>query len=304
MMNIKKESTGHYKEIQRVLWVVLFLNWGVALAKIFFGLVSHSASMTADGFHSFSDGASNIVGLVGIAFASRPKDADHPYGHKKFETFFSLGIAFMLGLVCFELIQEGFRRVQHPGVPDVSIFSFIVMFGTIIVNIAVMKYEHRRGLALQSDILVSDAKHTRADILTSISVIVSLIAVKFGFPIVDAITTLVIAFFIAHAAYEIIKDGCRTLCDEVVIKDIGKIEHIVLSVKGVRACHKIRTRGRHDDVNLDMRVHLDADLSLERSHHISHEIEGAIKAGFPEVSDVIIHVEPTARRRSHKVAGL
>jgi cation diffusion facilitator family transporter len=299
-MHVKKENAGHYKEIQRVLWVVLFLNWGVALAKIFFGLISHSASMTADGFHSFSDGASNIVGLVGVAFASRPKDADHPYGHKKFETFFSLGIAFLLGLVCFELVQEGFRRLQHPSAPEVSIFSFVVMAGTMIVNIAVMNYERRKGLALQSDILVSDAKHTKADILTSFSVIVSLIAVKLGFPVVDAVTTLVIALFIAHAAYEIIKDGCRTLCDEVVIKDIGKIEDIVLSVKGVRACHKIRSRGRKDDVNLDLRVHLDPDLPLERAHQISHEIERAIKAGFPEVSDVIIHVEPEARAAAHK----
>lgn len=303
-MNLKEKNTGHYREIQRVLWIVLFLNWVVALAKIVVGLITHSASMTADGFHSFSDGASNIVGLVGVAFASQPQDEDHPYGHKKFETFFSLGISFLLGLVCFELVQEGIRRLQHPAIPDVSVISFVVMAGTMVVNIAVMSYERRKGLALQSDILVSDAMHTKADILTSFSVIVSLIAVKMGFPIVDAVTTVVIALFIAHAAYEIIKDGCRTLCDEAVIKDTRKIENIVLGVNGVKACHKIRSRGRKDDINLDLHVHLDPDLPLERSHQISHEIERAIKAGFPEVSDVIIHVEPMAKGASHKPDGI
>jgi len=303
-MSLKSGNMGRYQEIQRVLWVVLFLNWGVALAKIIFGLLSRSASMTADGFHSFSDGASNIIGLVGVAVASRPKDEDHPYGHKKFETFFSLGIAFLLGLVCFELLQEGFRRLHNPGIPEVSVFSFVVMFGTIIVNITVMNYERRKGMALQSDILVSDAMHTKADILTSFSVIASLVAVKMGFPILDAVATLVIALFIAHAAYEIIKDACRTLCDETVIKDTSKIEKIVLSVPGVKDCHKIRSRGRQDDVNLDLHVHLAPDLPLERTHQISHEIERAIKANINEVSDVLVHVEPAGGDDSPEVGKL
>jgi cation diffusion facilitator family transporter len=298
-MNLKEENVGHYQEIQRVLWVVLLLNWGVALAKIVFGTFSRSASMTADGFHSLSDGASNIVGLVGIAFASRPKDSDHPYGHKKFETFFSLGIAFLLGLVCFELVQEGIRRLHSLRIPDVSIFSFVVMIGTMIVNIAVMNYERNKGKALQSDILVSDAMHTRADILTSFSVIVSLLAVKLGFPILDAVTTLIIALFIARAAYGIIKDSSHTLCDETVIKDTGKIENIVLSVNGVKSCHKIRSRGRKDDVNLDLHVHLEPNLPLEGVHQISHEIERRIKESFIEISDVIVHVEPAAKNKEY-----
>ncbi len=300
-MNFKKNDAEHYREIRHVLGTVLALNWGVALAKIMFGLLSRSASMTADGFHSFSDGASNIVGLVGITVAAQPKDDDHPYGHKKFETFFSLGIAFLLGLVCFELGQKGFERLYHPQHPDVSLLSFVVMIVTILVNIAVMKYERRKGMELQSDILSSDAMHTRADILTSFSVILSLIAVKLGFPILDAITTLIIALFIAHAAYDIIKESCRTLCDEVVIKDTSGIEKIVLSIKGVKECHKIRSRGRRDDINLDLHVHLDPGLNLEKTHQISHEIEGQIKSRYNEISDVFVHVEPAARRPKSQV---
>jgi cation diffusion facilitator family transporter len=294
LMKTKKNSDRHYHEIHRVLLVVLLLNWSVAAAKVIFGIISRSSSMTADGLHSFSDGASNIVGLIGVAFASRPKDDDHPYGHKKFETFFSLGIAFLLGIVCFELIQKGLGSLHNPEIPEVSVFSFAVMIVTMIVNISVMKYEHSKGKALQSDILVSDAKHTKADILTSFSVIISLIAVKIGFPILDAVTTLVIAFFIAHAAYEIVKDACRTLCDETVIKDTDMIKTVVMSVNGVKACHKIRSRGRKDDISLDLHVHLDPDLPLDRTHQISHEIERRIKTKFSEVTDVIIHVEPAA----------
>ncbi len=291
-MNIKKENTERYQEIQRVLCVVLLLNWGVALAKIVFGLFSHSGSMTADGFHSLSDGASNIIWLVGVAIASRPKDECHPYGHKKFETFFSLGIAFLLSMVCFELVQEGIRRLRNPGIPDVSIYSFVVMITTMIVNIVVMNYERAKGKILQSDILVSDAMHTQADTLTSFSVILSLVAVKLGFPILDPIVTLVIALFIAYAAYKIVRDGCRILCDETAIKDTSRVENIVLGVEGVIACHKIRSRGRKDDIHLDLHVHLDSDLSLEKTHQISHKIEHILKESLLEISDVMIHVEP------------
>ncbi len=288
----KQNNLGHYGEIRRVLWIVLVLNWAVATAKLVVGILSRSASMTADGCHSFADGASNIVGLVGVAFASAAQDEDHPYGHKKFETFFSLGIAFMLGLVCVQLVQEGIRRLQHQVAPEVSLLSFIVMGGTLAVNVAVMTYELAKGRALKSDILVSDALHTKADILTSLSVIVSLVAVELGFPFVDAAMTLVIACFIAHAAFEIIKESASVLCDEAVIKDTTKIEAVVLAVAGVKSCHKIRSRGRKDDVNVDLHVQLDPLMPLEKAHAISHEIEWAIKDNFSEVSDVIVHVEP------------
>lgn len=288
-------KAGHFQEIRRVLWIVLILNWAVALAKVIVGLLSRSASMTADGFHSFADGASNIVGLVGVAFASADKDADHPYGHKKFETFFSLGIAFMLGLVCVQLFQGGIHRLLHPTTPEVSLLSFVVMGGTLLVNILVMTYEHRKGVALKSDILVADAKHTKADILTSLTVIASLIAVELGFPIMDALMTLVISGFIAHAAFEIIQDSAKVLCDEAVIKDTKKLEAVVLTVAGVKSCHKIRSRGRQDDVNVDLHVQLDPMMPLEKAHAISHEIEDMIKRVMPEVSDVIVHVEPVRK---------
>lgn len=291
----ERNDAVRYLEIRRVLVMVLLLNWGVALAKLLLGLASRSASMTADGFHSFSDGISNMVGLVGVYVASRPRDEAHPYGHKKFETFFTLGIAFLLGLVCFELAREGFDRLFHPVTPEVSWLSFAVMISTLLVNFVVMGYEHRKGKVLQSDLLVSDAMHTRADILTSFSVIVSLVAVQLGWPVLDAVITLLIALFIGHAAYEIILESARVLCDESVIKDVSRIEEIVLSVKGVSSCHKIRSRGRADDIHLDLHVQMSGDISLEKAHATGHAIEGAIKDQVAGITDVIVHVEPARR---------
>lgn len=282
----------HYRNIKRILFIVLVLNWLVAAAKIIFGLLSRCGSMTADGFHSLSDGTSNIIGLIGISFACQPEDRDHPYGHKKYETLYSLVIAAFLFIVSFNIIKGGIMRLYHPVTPEIDIKSFAVMLVTICINIAVMKYEYNRGKSLQSDILISDSLHTRTDILTSLSVIISLIVTKMGHPIIDPVVTIMISLFIAYSAFEIIKQGSGVLCDTAAIVDIKKIVDIVLKIKGVKNCHKIRTRGRPDDIYVDLHVEVRPDMHMDEAHKISYTIETEIQKEIPGITDVVVHMEP------------
>jgi cation diffusion facilitator family transporter len=163
---------------------------------------------------------------------------------------------------------------------------------TLAVNVWVMRYEHKKGKTLKSDILVSDSMHTRADIFISLSVIIALIFIKLGFPIFDPIVMIIISLFIAHSGFEIIRESSRVLCDMAPIVDIKKIEDIVLGVRGVKACHKIRTRGRIDDIYIDMHVQVKPDMHMDEAHKISYKIEEAVKNGIPGVSDVVVHMEP------------
>lgn len=284
-----------YRRIRWILIVILALNWAVAAAKMLIGFMTRCQSMTADGLHSLSDGASNIIGLIGITLSARPVDEDHPYGHKKYETFFSLGIAALLMLVCFNLIRESVVRIFHPVVPQVGLISFIVMIVTIAVNTLVVKYEYGRGKELHSDLLVADSMHTRADIYTSLSVIAALVGIKLGFPIIDPVATFIIAVFIGYAAFEIIRDASRILCDTVAIMDSGKISSIVMGVKGVKACHKIRTRGRPDDICIDLHVQVEAAMKIEDAHKVCYAVEAALKKDIPEATDVLVHIEPKAK---------
>ncbi len=288
-----------YLKIRWVLIYVLLLNWGVAAVKLFYGILTRSASMTADGFHSFSDGSSNIMGLIGIWVASRPIDESHPYGHKKYETLTSVGIAILLFLVCFNVVREGVLRFIHPVVPRVDITSFLVMGITLAINIAVMTYEKRAGIILKSDILISDALHTRADILTSSSVIVTLIGIKFGYPVLDPIASLLISIFIGYAAVGILKESSRILSDAVAIP-IEEIEKVVFSMEGVRECHRIRSRGRPDDIHIDLHVLVDPEMHLHRAHHLSYAIENKIKRNFQGVTDVVVHMEPMEKKEEKK----
>lgn len=283
---------SHYREVRKVLWIVLVLNWIVAGAKIIYGFVSRSASMTADGFHSLSDGISNLIGLIGIRFSSQPIDEDHPYGHKKYETLFALGIAAMLLIVALNLVHEAIERFFNPVIPQADFAGFTVMIITLLINIIVMMYEYRKGKKLNSDILVADSMHTRADLLTSVSVIIALIGVKLGFPIIDSIVTLIISGFITYSAFLIVREESGILCDAVAISETKKIEEIVLRITGVKSCHKIRSRGRFDDVHLDLHVQVEGKMTLQDSHKLSHSIQAEIKSALPQVTDVLVHMEP------------
>ncbi len=281
----------HYGQIKRILIVILGLNWAVALAKIIYGLYTHCNSMAADGFHSLSDGTSNIIGLIGIHIASKPRDINHPYGHKKYETLFTLVIAGLLLTISMNLIGKGISRFFNPVTPKIDLISFLVMLFTLAINLGVMNYEYKKGKLLQSDILVSDSLHTKADIFISLSVIITLIAIELGYPIFDPIVTIVIALFIVFTAFKIIKESAHVLCD-TVMADTQKISHVVLGIKGVRACHKIRTRGRPDDINLDLHVQVDPHMHIDKAHELSYAIEETIKREIPQITDVVVHMEP------------
>ena len=292
-MNGCDNPEAHYRRIRIILIWILVLNWLVAFAKIIYGLFSHFSSMTADGFHSLADGTSNIICLIGIHFAGQPVDKDHPYGHKKYETLFSLAIAAMLFFVCFNLFKEGIAKLRHPAYPEINPASFAVMLATLAVNLWVMRYEYKKGKELKSDLLVSDSLHTKADIFTSLSVIAALVVMAFKGPaIIDPIITIMISLFIAHAGFEITRESASILCDTAVIMDDRKISDVVLKIKGVKTCHKIRTRGRLDDIHVDMHVQVSPHMHIDDAHKISDTIETVLKKKIPGITDVVVHMEP------------
>jgi cation diffusion facilitator family transporter len=249
--------------------------------------------MFADGFHSLSDGSSNIIGLIGIAAAARPRDTGHPYGHRKYETLASMAIAIALFYIAFKLITASMHKLVHQGpvAPEANLISFLVMGITLAVNIGVMRYEIKRGRELHSDFLMADALHTGSDIFSSISVIISLICIRLGFPIVDTVAGFIIALLICYIGADILKHSSRVLTDYAVIE----VQHIcdaLSDMKEIAGCHRIRTRGRSDDIHVDLHVTVDKDMSVGKAHELSTAIEKRIRERFPGVTDVIVHIEP------------
>jgi cation diffusion facilitator family transporter len=282
--------------VTRVLVWVLVLNLGVAVAKIVFGYVSGTVSILSDGFHSLTDGASNVVALIGIRVARRPADANHPYGHRKYETMAAIAIVAFLAIVVLEIGRSALAQLQAGTRPEVTAMSFGVMVVTLVVNLFVARYEHSAGERLTSELLVADALHTRSDVLTSLAVIAALAGTTLGVPFLDPLAAAVVAVFIGHAAFEIARSAARILSDEMVIAETD-IRSVVMDVPGVLGCHHIRTRGSADHVFLDMHIWIAGATRLDAAHRLSHDVKDRLIAHYPQISDALIHIEPPPDER-------
>jgi len=287
-------ADARYASVRSVLVRILFLNLAVALAKIVFGQLSGSISILSDGFHSLTDGASNVVALVGLRLAQKPPDANHPYGHRKFETLAAVGIALFLLIIVVEVAQAAFFRFRSGGAPSVTLASFAIMLATLATNIAVVRDERNAAHRLSSELLLADARHTQSDVLTSIAVIAALAGSAYGFPILDPLAALVIVGFIGRAGFEIARDAARILSDEIVISE-EDVRHVVQSVPQVLGCHHIRSRGSTDHVFLDLHIWLDGATPLTDAHAVSHAVKDLLMDRYPQIADAIIHIEPPPR---------
>jgi cation diffusion facilitator family transporter len=278
-------------QVRKVLIYTLILNALVAIAKVLYGYRTNSVAMMSDGFHSIFDGTSNVIGLVGIWIASHPPDENHPYGHKKYETLFTIIIAAMLFTTCLQILKKVYLSFYEDHKTIVTQISFLIMLMTMGVNIFVMLYEKRKGKQLGSEFLVADAMHTKSDVLVSLTVIISLVFTRMGYQHADTIVALIIAFFIARIGYEILKSASDVLVDTVCM-DNSAIEFVVNGIEGVKGCHDIRTRGSANSAYVDLHIFVDGNMSTEKSHEIADKIEEKIKQEFPSVVDIVVHIEP------------
>jgi cation diffusion facilitator family transporter len=286
--------------LARVLGRVLLLNLTVAAAKLTYGYATGTVSIISDGFHSLTDSASNVMGLVGLRAARKPPDEDHPYGHRKYETLAAAGIFVFLLLAVVEVVRGALERLRGGSAPEITWMSFGVMLATLAVNLVVVRYESARGREFGSELLLADAAHTRSDVLTSCTVLAALAGVWVGFPQLDAIGGLVIAVFIARTGLEIARETSKILSDRIVI-DENDIREVVMSVPEVVGCHQIRTRGSADHTFLDLHVWFHGDTPLDEAHRLSHVVKDRLTEQFPQIADAVIHIEPPPSERPSSV---
>ena len=275
---------------------VLILNLLVAGAKLVFGYATGAVSIISDGFHSLTDSASNVVGLVGLRASMKPPDEDHPYGHRKYETLAAAGIFVFLLLVVVEVGRSAVNRLAGGAAPQVTILSFAVMIVTLTINLFVVRYERAESKSLSSELLQADAMHTQSDVLTSCAVLISLAAVWLGFPVLDPIGGMVIAIFIARTGWEIARDTSRVLSDRVVLAE-DDIRRVVMGTPQVVGCHQIRSRGSADHTFLDLHVWYPASMPLHEAHRLSHIVKDQLMTTYPQIADAIIHIEPPPTER-------
>jgi cation diffusion facilitator family transporter len=238
------------------------------------------------------DGVSNVIGLLGMGAAARPADREHPYGHTKYETFASAAIGALLLMAAWRVGSSAIGRLADPGPgPQIGPEAFVILLGTLAINITVTLIERRAADRLGSEVLRADAGHTASDVLVTLGVIGGLVAVRVGYPIADPIIALVVAGFIIITAGRVLRSAGITLADTARL-DPGEVSAVALAVEGVLGCHHVRTRGTTSEVHVDLHIQVDPAVTVAEGHAIAERVERAICESLDGVVDVIAHLEP------------
>lgn len=290
-MSSSDRRDSRNREVTRILWLTFAANLIVVVAKGGAGIMASSLSVLADAAHSSVDAWNNVMALIIARVAAKAPDAEHPYGHAKFETLGALAIVAFLSVTVYELVKSALIRLSGGGeVPEATPLAIAVMLGSAGVNFVVARYESRAAKRLHSEILMADAAHTGSDVYASLAVVVGLLLVGAGYPKADSIFTLLVAIVIARAGWRILKTTVPILVDERAVSEAA-ISHAACEVEGVRDCFSVRSRGRQGEIFAELTITVDRGLNVEEAHRIADGVEHLIGTRYG-AREVVVHVEP------------
>ena len=271
----------------------LATNLGLMGLKVGLGLALGSTALFADGIHSLSDLATDLVTLGGLRLAKRPPDESHAYGHGKFETLAGALVALaLLGAGVFIFSQA--VRILREGATVRLGWAVALAAG---LSILLKEWLYRKTLAmgkeLRSAALLANAWHHRSDALSSFPVLIGGISVSLGLPKVDGAAAILVAILIVWAAFSILRRAMYELSEGAFPKkEQEKVIAAIENVAGVQSWHKLRTRYAGQDAFVDVHIQVDPSLTVEESHRIATEVEEAVRKALNGRASVTVHVEP------------
>jgi cation diffusion facilitator family transporter len=281
-------AAGRDRQVERVLIGEGIANFAVMIAKATVGFQTGSIAIIGDAIHSLADLANNAVAFLATRIASAPPDPEHPYGHRKFETLAVFGIATLLSVLAIEIILGALDR--DPREISREPWGLALMIGVLVVNVLVALWENRWARRLDSDILRADARHTIADVLTTIAVILGWQLAARGHPWLDALASIIVAGMIFYLAYGLFQKAIPVLVERSIANP-DALSSAASAVDGVQETRRVRSRQGGSGPTIDLVVSVDPDLSTAESDAIADEIERVISETF-SVSDVTVHIEP------------
>ena len=276
------------RQVRRVIVIEGLANVAVLALKIVVGVSTGSLAVFGDALHSLSDVANNAVAWFIVRISSQPPDRDHPYGHRKFETLAVFVLATLLTVLGIELALGALRREAQPTVGGP--WALPLMLGVLVINVALASWEGAWARRLSSDILGADARHTFADVLTTIVVIVGWQLSAHGYPWLDTVCAIAVAGFVLALAFGLFRRAIPILVDSIAVEPEA-VGDVAGAVHGVRRVKTVRSRSTGGSTAIDMVVTVDSGITAAAAHAIADAIEEELRAQL-SVEDVTIHVEP------------
>ncbi len=291
--NIRAKNKAGNREIKVITLQGAVVNILLALLKIIFGLLGGSIALVADGLHSFSDLITDLMVLIGVKLSNIPPDEDHPYGHGKIETIFTILIGLVLCVVGGGILREAVLRLiakEHftPG------YSIIVLALISILAKEILFYKTKKiAKKFNRSSLLANAWHHRSDSLSSVAVLAGGLSAQFGFYHGDQIAGIIVGAMVFIAGAKIIMDPVGELCEHSIDKaSIEKIKNILDSEIEICGWNHLRTRQVGRIIFIDLSLFVEPEMTVEVSHALVDLIEEKIRNAFNVPINIIIHIEP------------
>ena len=280
----------------RVSYISILGNVLLSVFKLMAGIFAHSGAMITDAVHSASDVFSTFVVMIGIKISARASDKEHPYGHERMECVAAIVLATILCITGLGIGKNAIAKLQDgndAGMVIPGILALVAAIVSIVVKEAMFWYTRGAARKIDSGALMADAWHHRSDALSSVGALVGILFARNGYPMMDAVASLIICVFIVKASYDIFKDAVDKMvdkaCDEETERELRKF---VEAQPGVLGVDLLQTRVFGNKIYVDLEICADENSTLKESHQVAEQIHDKLEIQFPKVKHIMIHVNP------------
>jgi len=272
-------------------WVSVVINTLLFAVKLVLALISSSISLMADAIHTLSDVVSSTVVIWGFKEVEKPADAEHPYGHGRAEYIATLVIAILLAVVGIEFIQSSIKRILDPQLIAVNWWMISAIVATIVLKEMTARYAEFLSHRISSGTLQADAWHHRTDAISSVLVVIAMIAGQFGFHHLDGYAGVGVALIILWTAYEISRDAIDDLIGKPPAdEELEAIRQAAMGIEGVLGTHDISVHSYGSDKFTSIHIEVDARQHTLKTHDIAEAVEEVINTNL-QVNPTV-HVDP------------
>lgn len=298
-MKTNKQETRE-QAIYKVTWIGFFVNVLLSVGKLIAGFVGRSGAMIADGVHSVSDFATDIVVLLFVRISAKPKDEDHDYGHGKYETLATVVIGVALAAVAIGILVDSAERIAQvlhgESIARPGIVALVAAAVSIVAKEALYWYTMLTAKRVDSPALKANAWHHRSDAFSSIGTLIGIGGAYFlseQWRVLDPIAAIVVGVLIIKVAYDLVMPGLNELLERSLPKEQeDEIVALVLADKRLSDVHNLKTRRIGAGIAVELHVRVQGNMTVNESHAITRNIEQLLRQQYGDRTQVIIHIEP------------
>ena len=283
------------KKFNNIMRISVVTNFLLSIFKIIMGYIGKSSALIADGIHSFSDLLTDFFAMIGNYIAGKPADKKHPFGHGRLEYITSCGIGLVVLIIGFSLIKKS----MSSSICIPSLLVVVVSFITILVKYFLSFYLIKMGKIYNNNILISSGRESRADVYSSIVVLISSILVQFSnkiniFSYSDVVATIIVGIFIIRTGFLIIKENLSVLIGEQESNSdiLGELKNFILDDKNICSLDDLVMIKYGAYFKIIIEVSMESDLSLEQAHNNAHMLQNNIMKQYKWAKYITIHINP------------